>query len=51
MKSTNELTTLFWSKEGELAGLLYENGHREIYKVSRATKGDVQKILETQLPE
>ncbi len=49
MKAVSELVTLFLDKDGEITGLLHENGKREIYKVSRATKADVQKILDVDI--
>lgn len=48
MKAINELVTLFLDSDGYITGMLHENGKREIYKVSQATKADVARILEVE---
>jgi hypothetical protein len=42
---TSEIVTICW-EEGVPSAVLYENGHREIYKLKRATKEDVANLLE-----
>lgn len=43
---THELVIMFW-KDGQPAGILFENGKREIYKITRARKEDVSHLLGT----
>ena len=45
MTITNELVQIF-SKDGEKKGILYQNGQIEMYTLKKATKQDVQELLE-----
>ena len=49
MKAQNELVTMFYSKDGEITGFLHENGTREIFKVKRANKTELNVIFETEI--
>lgn len=48
MTITNELVQIFY-KDGEKVGILYQNGQVEIYTLKKATKQDVQDLLEVQV--
>lgn len=45
-KVTNELVQIFW-EDGEMVGLLYQNGEVKLYTLKRATKADVAELLES----
>ncbi len=47
MKTTSELVTIFW-RDGEKVGLLYQNGHVEMYTLKVASKADVAELLEVE---
>jgi len=42
---SNEVVVMFF-EDGEPIGVLHENGKREFYRVTRASKQDVQSLLE-----
>ena len=48
MTVTNELVQIF-TKDGEKVGILYQNGQIEMYTLKKATKQDVQELLETSI--
>lgn len=49
-RATVEQVIVFWDEDSQPCGMLYENGHREIYQVKKARKQDVLEILGAQIP-
>lgn len=48
INKTSELVTIF-HQDGEKIGLLYQNGQVEMYTLKKASKQDVQDLLEVQI--
>lgn len=51
IKATSEIVVMFWDEGGEPVGLLHQNGKREFYRVSYASKDNVLQMLNVDLKE
>lgn len=47
MKTTNEIVTVFW-RDGQMVGMLHQNGALKLFTLKPASKADVAELLESE---